>query len=231
MELKREYFSRVRKTVIPRPTQREDIDILGQYGTAWAKDAAIYGQNWYLDHQQNVVEIYDAGPAICFREILPKKDKYAKEGLYLQLSIAYRTTENANVNIRTFSGNHVTLLNNISGAMYLDPSTYCWITDDMTLNINSIYSNEKLWIQRVDWEWVSREIIFEDELGKHDLYLGRMEKEITELYVEKEVTNDLVKEYLINRIKDDDYFAKRCLALLRADKLSTQDMISLYKGL
>ena len=41
-----------------------------------------------------------------------------------------------------------------------------YITDDMTLNINSIYTDEKIWIQRVDWEWMSKEIVFERECIK-----------------------------------------------------------------
>ena len=55
MEYKREFFTKVKRTVMPRPIQREDIDILGQRGTAWATQATIYGPNWYHNHQQNLI--------------------------------------------------------------------------------------------------------------------------------------------------------------------------------
>ena len=84
MNYTREFFNRVKKTIMSRPYQQEERDILGQNGTAWATQAAIYGPNWYLDWQQNLIEIWDAGPALCFKNILPKKDKYRKEGLYLK---------------------------------------------------------------------------------------------------------------------------------------------------
>jgi len=231
MKYKREFFPRVKKTVMPRPVERKETDVLGLRGIAWAADAIVYGPNWYHDREQNLIEIYDAGPALCFRDILPKKDKYAREGLYLQLSIAYRTTENANANIRTFSGNHVTLPNSVSGGIYVDPYTYHWVTDDMTLNINSIYLEEKFWIQRVEWEWVSKEIVYDDEVGKSDLYLTRAKKDLDSIYAEKEITKDLVKDFLIERIKMDDHFARRCLALMNGDRLLERDLISLYKDL
>jgi hypothetical protein len=231
MKSKREFFPRIKKTIMPRPVEREETDVLGQSGLAWATQAKIYGPNWYHDQEQNLIEIYDAGPALCFRDILPKKDKYSRERLYLQLSIAYRTTENACANIRTFSGNHVTLPNSVQGAIYVDPYTYNWVTDDMTININSIYLDEKLWIQRVEWEWVSKEVIFDDEVGKKDPYLTRAKKDLDAIYAEKEITTDLVKDFLIDKIKYDDHFARRCLALMNSDKLLQQDLISLYKDL
>ena len=231
MEFKREFFQRVKKTIMPRPVQRKETDVLGQKGIAWAADATIYGPNWYHDRTENLIEIYDAGPALCFRDVLPKKDKYAREGLYLQLSIAYRTTENANANIRTFSGNHVSLPNNVQGAMYVDPWTIYWVTDDMTINVNSVYLDEKLWIQRVEWEWVSKEIVYDDEIGKKDLYTTRAKKDIETIYKEKEITPDLVKDFLIDRIKNDEHYARRCLALMNGDKLLGKDLVSLYKDL
>jgi len=228
---KREFFSRVKKTVMRRPVPRTETDILGQRGTVWATAATIYGDNWYDDREQNLIEIYDAGPALVFRDLLPKKDKYAREGLYLQIAIAYRTTENAWANIRTFSGNHVSLPNAVQGAMYVDPNTYYWVTDDMTLNINSIYMGEKLWIQRVDWEWASREVVYDDELPQADTYLTRTQKDVDAVYAERAITKDLVKDVLVERVRQDDHFAKRCLTLLSTDRLLQQDLVQLYKDL
>ena len=227
----REHFLTVKKTIMRRPVVRKETDTLGQNGVAWASQAEIYGPNWYLDEEQKLVELYDAGAALVFRDLLPKKDKYAREGLYLQLSIAYRTTENANANIRTFSGNHVTLPNDVNGAMYVDPNTYYWVTDDLTLNVNSIYSNEKLWIQRVEWEWMSKEVVYDDELVKKPPYLTRTQNEIEAVYAEKEVTEDLVRSFLIERIRQDGHFAKRCLALMSGDRLLQKDLLTLYKEL
>jgi hypothetical protein len=231
MEYTREFFPDIRKTIIPRPVYVEERDILGQSGTVWVTQAQIFGPNWYLDHGQGLIEIYDAGPAICFRSLLPKKNKYEKEGLYLRLGLAYRTTENANVNIRNFSGNHVSLPNSVDGAIYYDPNNYYWVTDDLTININSIYTGEKIWIQRVDWEWVSKEILYEDEAGWQDHYLHRNKEDINALYAPQQITNESVKEYLVTRIQNDEYFAKRCLALLRTDQMVNSDLTALYKEL
>ena len=86
MELKREFFPRVRKTVIPRPIITEETDVLSQSGSAKATDAVIYGHNWYHDKENDLIEIYDAGPVLCFRHLLPRKDKYEREGLYLLIT-------------------------------------------------------------------------------------------------------------------------------------------------
>ena len=231
MEYTREFFPDVKKTIMPRPAYVEERDILGQSGTAWATRAQVYGSNWYADHGQGLIEVYDAGPAICFRGLLPKKDKYEKEGLYLRLGLAYRTTENANANIRDFSGSHVALPNSIHGSTYYDPNNYHWVTDDLTININSIYAGEKLWIQRVDWEWVSKDILYEDEAGWQDHYVHRKKEEIDDLYAPQQVTDESVKNYLANRIQNDNHFAKRCLALLRTDQLVNDDLTALYKAL
>ena len=190
----------------------------------------IYGPNWYHDREQDLIEIYDAGPALSFRHLLPKKDKYEREGLYLLLSIAYRTTENANANIRTFSGWHVDLPNALDGGMCVDKHTYHWVSDDCCININSIFLGEKLWLQRVDWEWMSRETIYEDEHDK-DRWLHRTKEEVDALYAKKHVTKHVVEDFLIKRIKEDATFAKRCLMLLNSDKLLEEDIISLYKDL
>ena len=228
MEFKREFFPRVRKTVMPRPYFAEENDILGQSGTAWAGDAAIYGDNWYLNREQGLIEIYGAGAAISFYHLLPRKNKYEKEGLYLRLKLAYRTTENANANIRNFSGNHVTLLNSLQGHMYDDPETYWYVTDDLTININSIYSGEKLWIQRVDWEWMSKEVVYEDEVHERDLFLKRSLEEIENLYAPTTITPNSVKSFLIEKIRKDDDFAKRCLAILNQDRLMSKDLGQLF---
>ena len=228
MEFKREFFDRVPKTVLPRPYFVEENDILGQKGTVWAVDATVYGDNYYVDYHQGLIEIYEAGAAISFASILPKKDKYEKEGLYLRLKLAYRTTANANVNIRTFSGNHVTLLNSYHGDMYEDPDTYWHLTDDLTLNINSIYTGEKLWIQRVDWEWVSKEVVYEDEVQDRETYLTRSWDEIERLYSEPAITPVTIKNFLAAKIQQDDEFAKRCLLLLNQDNLMDKDLSQLF---
>ena len=230
MELKREFFPRVRKTVIPRPIITEETDVLSQSGSAKATDAVIFGPNWYHDKDKDLIEIYDAGPVLCFRHLLPRKDKYEREGLYLLISIAYRTTENANANIRTFSGWHVDLPNAVDGAMYVDKGTFHWVSDDCCININSIYLNEKLWLQRVDWEWVSRETVYEDELYKEP-WLYRTKEEVESLYAKKHITKSSVESFLISKIKEDPNFAKRCLMLLSSDKLYEKDILSLYKDL
>ena len=231
MELKREFFPKVKKTAIPRPIVKQETDVLGLTGTVRASQATIYGPNWYHDPEQDLIEIWDAGPALCFKDVLPKKDKYKRENLYLKLSIAYRTTENAFVNIRTFSGNHVTLLNNIEGTIYEDPFTFYWVTDDCTININSVYRDERIWIQRVDWEWVSRETIFEDELLYKDPYLHRTKKEVEALYATRLLDENMVKEFLIDKIKKDNNFAKRCMGILNSDFLLKDNLINLYKKL
>jgi hypothetical protein len=228
MELQREFFPRVRKTVMPRPYFAEETDVLGQCGTAWAVEASVLGPNWHLNQEQGLIEIYEAGAAISFHHLLPQKSKYEKEGLYLRLKLAYRTTENANVNIRNFSGNHVTLLNSLHGSIYDDPETYWWVTDDLTLNINSIYSGEKFWIQRVDWEWMSKEVVYEDEAQTRDPFLIRAAEDIAKLYTPQAITQQSVREFLIEKIQQDETFAKRCLLLLRQDQLMNTDLAQLF---
>ena len=230
MEIKREFFPLVRKTVMPRPYFAEETDILGQSGTAKALNAAIFGDNWYLDKENELIEIYGAGAAISFSNLLPKKNKYEKEGLYLRLKLAYRTTKNANVNIRSFSGRHLTLSNSVDGHMFDDVDTYWYITDDMTININSIYTDEKFWVQRVDWEWMSKEVVFEDEIDEKNLFVSRTLKQIEKLYVPTKINQDSIKDFLINKIKKDEHFAKRCIALLYQDQLMAQkDLIELFQ--
>ena len=228
MKFQREFFERVPKTVMPRPHFAEENDILGQTGTAWAVDSAIYGDNYHLDRGQGLIEIYGAGAAISFYHLLPQKNKDEQEGLYLRLKLAYRTTANAHVNIRNFSGNHVTLPNSFHGDMYDDPQTYWYLTDDLTLNINSIYSGEKLWIQRLDWEWMSKEVVYEDEVDQQDLCLIRSFEEIKKLYYSQEITPTSVKEFLMEKIEHDDDFAKRCLAILHQEQLMSKDLSQLF---
>jgi hypothetical protein len=193
--------------------------------------ATIYGPNWYHDADSDLIEIWDAGPALCFKDVLPRKDKYAREGLYLRLTLAYRTTANAFVNMRTFSGNNVTLPNSPEGAMYEDLHTRFYITDDCTININSLYREERLWIQRVDWEWVSRETIYEDEVESGNLYLERTPEDVEALYAEKEINEDTVKEFLLDKVRTDPVFAKRCLLLLLEEKFLPNDLVALYETL
>ena len=228
MKLQREFFERVPKTVMPRPYFAEETDILGQSGTAWAVDSVIYGDNYYLNREQGLIEVYEAGAAISFHNLLPRKDKYEHEGLYLRLKLAYRTTANANVNIRDFSGNHVTLPNSLHGDMYDDPETYWHVTDDLTLNINSIYSGEKLWIQRVDWEWMSKEVVYEDEVQERNILLIRSIEEIENLYSPQNITSTSVKKFLIDKIQKDDEFAKRCLTMLRQERLMHKNISDLF---
>ena len=229
MDIKREFFPTVRKTILPRPFAVKDEDILGQTGTAWATDAAIYGNNFHVDHPQGLIEIYGAGAAISFAQILPHKNKYEQEGLYLRLRLAYRTTANANVNIRDFSGNHVDLPNSDHGNMYDDPNTLHWITDDLTLNVNSIYMGEKMWIQRVDWEWMSREVVYDDEVHQKSLDLARSAEEVAQIYSPQNITPNSVKDFLIEKIKQDDDFAKGCLALLNQEQTQNKDLTQLFK--
>lgn len=224
----REYFPRVRKTIIPRPVVKEETHVPGQQGSVRAAEAMIYGANWYHDPIQDLIEVWDAGPALCFKDVLPKKDLYAREGLYLRLTLAYRTTTNAFANIRTFSGNHVTLPNALHGGMYEDPYTRFWVTDDCTINVNSIYRDERLWLQRVDWEWVSQETIYEDELPYHPLYRERTQEEVEARYARPKIDEETVKQLLIDTIRKDEAFAKRCLLLLCDDKLFHENLISLY---
>jgi len=227
-EVRREFFPRVRKTVVPRPVVRVETDVLGQSGSVRAASATIYGPNWYHDTFQDLIEIWDAGPALCFKDSLPRKDKYTKEGLYLKLTLAYRTTSNAFANIRTLSGNHVTLPNAVDGAMYDDPWTRFFVTDDCTININSVYRDERIWLQRIDWEWVSQDTLFEDELAYKEPYLNRTKEEIEACYAKKKIDDDTVKNDLIDRIRGDSAFAKRCLLLLCEDSLMRDDLVALY---
>ena len=74
MDIKREFFPKVKKTIMPRPHGVEEVDILGQSGTAWASEAAIYGTNWHVDHYQGLIEVYGAGAAISFHLLLPRKN-------------------------------------------------------------------------------------------------------------------------------------------------------------
>ncbi len=227
----REFFLRVRKTVVPRPIVHLETDVLGHSGSIRASAASIYGSNWYHDPIQDLVEVWDAGPALCFKDLLPRKNKYAREGLYLRLGLAYRTTANAYVNIRTFSGNNITLPNSVEGAMYEDPYTRYFVTDDCTLNINSVFRDERLWLQRVDWEWVSSETIYEDELPYVAPYLERTPEQIEALYAVEEVTDQTVKAFLHGKIDADPVFAKRCLLLLAEENWLREDLVALYETL
>jgi len=229
--LRREFFPRVKKTIIPRPVFKEETDVLGPNGSVRAAAATIFGPNWHHDQYQDLIEIWDAGPALCFEDVLPRKDKYAREGLYLRLSLAYRTTSDAFANIRTFSGNHVTLPNATDGAMYDDPNTRYHVTADCTININSINRDERLWLQRVDWEWVSQVTIFEDELTSGRPYLERTREEVETLYAKKQIDDGTVTDFLIEKIRGDSAFAKRCLLLLSENGLLRQDLVALYRML
>jgi hypothetical protein len=226
--VRREFFPRVKKTVIPRPVVKLETDVLGQTGTVRASAATIYGPNWWHDTVQDLIEIWDAGPALCFKDLLPRKDKYARENLYLRLSLAYRTTANACVNIRTFSGNHISLPNALHGAIFDDPFTRFFVTDDCTLNVNSIYRDERLWLDRVEWEWVSGETMYEDEQVYADPYLHRTAEQVEALYASKPMTDETVREILIERIRHDSGFAQRCLLLLGEDALLRKDLVALY---
>jgi hypothetical protein len=224
----REFFPRVRKTIIPRPVVKEKPPpVRGQRGSVHAAAATIYGPNWWHDPGQDLIEVWDAGPALCFADLLPPKDLYAREGLYLELSLAYRTTANAFANIRTFSGNHVTLPNAPDGSMYRDAQTRFWVTDDCTININSIYRDERLWLQRVDWEWVSQETIYDDELGRADQYATRTPEQVEACYAKKPIDAQAIKQLVIDRINKDDAFARRCLLLLHEERLGN-DLVKLY---
>ena len=118
----------------------------------------------------------------------------------------------------------------VEGNIYDDVDTYWYITDDMTININSIYTDEKMWIQRVDWEWMSKEVVFEDEIDKKSPFVSRSLKEIEKLYVPQKINQDSVKDFLIENIKTDEHFAKRCMAMLCQDKLMAEkNLVELFK--
>jgi hypothetical protein len=76
---------------------------------------------------------------------------------------------------------------------------------------------------------VSREIVYDDEVGKVLPLLERTPEQVENLYREREVTADTARDFLIDRIKSDDHFAKRCLTLLATDKLLQNDLVGLYK--
>lgn len=222
MSATREFFPRVRRTVIPRPAPRDEREVLGVAGTVRAAAATIYGSSWYHDPFHDLVEVWDGGPALCFKHLLPERDKYARENLYLRTWIAYRTSENANVNIRTFSGNHVTLPNAVNGALYDDPHASQWVTEDLTLNVNSIYRDERVWFQRVDWEWTSRETVYEDELPGAEACLARSPEQVAALYLDQELTVEVLRELLVRKLDEDRSFMARCLALLHAERFEDE---------
>ena len=112
--------------------------------------------------------------------------------------------------------------------MFDDPFTRFWVTDDCTININSIYREERLWLQRVDWEWVSQQTVFDDELAHRAPYLNRTREEVEALYAKKVPTTESVKQFLIERIHNDDAFARRCLGLLHGDRLLENDIVALF---
>jgi hypothetical protein len=64
MQARREFFPKVRRTVVPRPVVKEETDVLGQSGTVRAAAATLYGPNWRHDLAQDLIEIWDAGPAL-----------------------------------------------------------------------------------------------------------------------------------------------------------------------
>ncbi len=102
------------------------------------------------------------------------------------------------------------------------------VTDDCTININSIYRDERIWLQRVEWEWVSHETIFEDELTFVKQYLHRTKEEVEACYAQKEIDDETIKEFLIDKIRGDSAFTKRCLLLLSEDRLLRNDLVALY---
>ena len=124
----------------------------------------------------------------------------------------------------------MTLSNSVDGNIYDDVDTYWYITDDMTININSIYTDEKIWIQRVDWEWMSKEVVFEDEVDKKTPFVNRTLKEIEKLYIPQKINQDSVTDFLMNKIKTDEHFAKRCMAMLCQDKLMAEkNLVELFQ--
>ena len=75
------------------------------------------------------------------------------------------------------------------------------------------------------------ETIFEDELPYKDPYLYRTKGEVEALYATKPVGEGTVKEFLIDKIKKDDDFAKRCMILLNSDSLFESNLVDLYQKL
>jgi hypothetical protein len=111
--------------------------------------------------------------------------------------------------------------------MYQDPATRFWVTDDCTININSIHRDERLWLQRVEWEWVSQEIVYEDELDRADLYATRTREEVEAVYATKPIDDETLKQLVVDRIRKDEAFARRCLLLLCEERLGN-DLVKLY---
>ena len=74
---------------------------------------------------------------------------------------------------------------------------------------------------------VSGETLFEDEVPFANLFLERTPEQIETLYAERKIDDDAVKELLIDKIRTDPVFAKRCLLLLGEEKWLRQELAAL----
>ena len=70
--------------------------------------------------------------------------------------------------------------------------------------------------------------MFEDELAYREPYLDRTQEEVEACYARKAIDDDAIKGYLIDKIRQDSAFAKRCLLLLCEDSLLRDDLVALY---
>jgi hypothetical protein len=85
-----------------------------------------------------------------------------------------------------------------------------------------------MWIQRVVWEWMSKEVVYEDEVQDQDILLTRSVEEIKKLYAPAKITPNSIKDFLAEKIRQDENFAKRCLGILCEDQLMNKDLTQLF---
>ena len=76
---------------------------------------------------------------------------------------------------------------------------------------------------------MSKEIIYEDEVFGKNTILYRSLEDIQKLYQEKEITDDDVKDFLRDKINSDDWFAKKCLVMLREEQLMGEKLVKLFE--
>ena len=77
---------------------------------------------------------------------------------------------------------------------------------------------------------MSKEVVFEDEVDQKTPFVNRTLKDIEKLYVPQKINQDSVKDFLMNKIKTDEHFAKRCMAMLCQDKLmGEKNLVELFQ--
>ena len=70
--------------------------------------------------------------------------------------------------------------------------------------------------------------IFQDELTYLEPYLHRTKEEVEASYAQKKIDDETIKEFLIDKIRGDSAFTKRCLLLLCENRLLRNDLVALY---